>query len=152
MSGERDDCECVNCAIFTLQEKVREQSEMIQELQNSNFQLHQWIQSQEMRHREEMATITRVVSQNTVRLSSHRRQLRLLRRRQSPMNIPAESVGSRVSTTSSPFPEERSPPTDRQNVEEPSIIGPSRKCGISTVRRFYGSKGSKTQGRYNSYQ
>jgi len=34
------------------------------------------------------------------------------------MNIPVESVGSRVSTTSSDFLEERSAPTDRHNVEE----------------------------------
>jgi hypothetical protein len=59
----------------------------------------------------------RVVSQNMVILISHRRQLRILQRRQLS-NIPVEFVGSRVSTMSSPFPEDRSPPTDHKNVEE----------------------------------
>jgi hypothetical protein len=68
----------------------------------------------------------RVVSQNTVCLSSHRRQLRQLQRKQPPVNIPADSVGSRDSIVSSPFPRDHSPPTDiivghvadHQNVEE----------------------------------
>jgi hypothetical protein len=65
-----------------------------------------------------MPTITRVVNQNTVCLISHRRQLRVLRRGQPPMNIIVESVGSKVSIEPSPFPEDRSPLADRHNVEE----------------------------------
>jgi len=74
---------------------------------------------------EELAIIMRDVSQNTMRLISHRRQLRQLQRKQPPTNLLADLVGSKASISSSPFHRVRSPPTDiivgdiaaHQNVE-----------------------------------
>jgi len=60
----------------------------------------------------------RVSIQNKIRLISHFRQLRILRRRRSPMNVPTESNESRVFATSSPVLEEHLPPADHWNVVE----------------------------------
>jgi hypothetical protein len=149
MSRERDDCECFNCAIFTLQENVWEQSKVIQELNDSNFHLHQQIQSQEMRHHEELVTIMRSVSQNTV-FELPSLTIETIAKKQPPTNLPANSVGSRASIASSPFPRGHSPPTDiivgdiatHQNVEGLQQLT-SSECKISTIRQFHGSNRSK---------
>jgi hypothetical protein len=62
--------------------------------------------------------IIRVVSQKIVCISSHRRQLRLLRRKHPPVNIHVDLFRSRVSLALSPFLKDRSCTGDHKNVEE----------------------------------
>jgi hypothetical protein len=120
MSVEHDDYECVHCAIFTLQKKVREHPEKIEELQTLNFQPNKRIQSHKLWHREEMVTVTREVGQNIGRLNSYLWQLITFHRQQPQINVLAKSNESRASAKSSPIFEENLPPSDHQNVvEEP---------------------------------
>jgi len=137
MSVDRDDCDCVNCAIFTLQEKVQEQSENTEELQTLKFQLHQQIQSWELWHREEMMTMMRVVGQNTDRLNSYLRWLRMFRRRRLRMKIPTKSNKFRVFATSSPVFKEALLLADRQNVvEEPWSLALQEKVEFQKLEDF----------------
>jgi len=75
----------------------------------------------------------RDVSQNTVCLSSHRRQLRLLQRKQTPLNIPMDSFWSRVSIASSHFPNDRLPPAYHRNVEELHPLALQENAGIQQL-------------------
>jgi hypothetical protein len=77
--------------------------------------------------------IMRAVIQNMVCLSSHRRQLRLLQRKQPPVKIPTDSVGSKVSIASSPFPKDSSPPKDHQNVEELQPLALQENVGFQQL-------------------